>query len=71
MFGYRAEEIVGQNLTVLMPESLAREHKTGLRRYLESGESNVVGRTTEVGLDLASRSWWAEGSEALVRLVRD
>ncbi|MGH7845451.1 MAG: sigma 54-interacting transcriptional regulator [Candidatus Binatia bacterium] len=41
IFGYTPSELVGQKLTVLMPESLRRRHEEGLRRYLESGERRL------------------------------
>jgi PAS domain S-box-containing protein len=47
-FGYKAAEVVGQPLTVLMPESLRAEHTAGFRRYVETRQARVVGRTIEL-----------------------
>ena len=41
IFGHAASELVGQPLTQLMPRQLAERHRTGLRRYLESGERRM------------------------------
>ncbi len=41
IFGYDASELVGQPLTVLMPESLASRHLAGVQRYLETGTPHV------------------------------
>src|SRR5215208_3410554 len=51
IFGYRAEEIIGQPVTVIMPERYRELCVAGLHRYLQTGEARVVGGTTElVGL---------------------
>jgi diguanylate cyclase (GGDEF)-like protein/PAS domain S-box-containing protein len=51
IFGYRAQEIIGRPVTVLMPERYRDLCVAGLHRYLRTGEARVVGGTTElVGL---------------------
>jgi len=48
IFGYRASEVVGQNVKMLTPEPIRREHDGYLRRYLEGGEARIVGSNREV-----------------------
>jgi PAS domain S-box-containing protein len=48
IFSCAAEEIVGEMLTTLMPERLVSKHREAMRRYLETGESHLVGETVEV-----------------------
>jgi diguanylate cyclase (GGDEF)-like protein/PAS domain S-box-containing protein len=51
IFGHTAEEIIGQPVTLLMPERYREHCLTGLHRYLRTGEARVVGSTIElVGL---------------------
>ncbi|MEO8090586.1 MAG: PAS domain S-box protein [Gemmatimonadales bacterium] len=37
IFGHRPDELIGQPLTILMPEYLRRVHEAALQRYLETG----------------------------------
>ena len=48
IFGYRAEEVIGQLFTLIMPERFREQCMLGLRRYLETHESRVIGSTTEL-----------------------
>jgi PAS domain S-box-containing protein len=41
VFGYTPAEIVGQKITVLMPESMRPLHKEAMRRYLQTGEKRT------------------------------
>lgn len=48
MFGYRQGEMLGQPLTILMPERFRQAHVDGIKRYLTSREGKVVGKTMEL-----------------------
>jgi PAS domain S-box-containing protein len=48
LFGYRADEVVGQSLTRLMPVEYHARHERGLRRYVQTRIGRVVGRTVEM-----------------------
>src|SRR5919112_3879545 len=51
IFGYSAEEVIGQPVTLLMPERYRDLCVAGLHSYLRTGEARVVGGMTElVGL---------------------
>ncbi len=52
IFGYTAEEAIGQRLEMLMPERFRKLHRAGLRRYLNTGEAHVIGQPR---LELAGR----------------
>ncbi|MGI8884103.1 MAG: hybrid sensor histidine kinase/response regulator, partial [Pyrinomonadaceae bacterium] len=48
IFGYAAEEMVGQPLTMLMPEEMREPHRTGFGHYLETGERRLNWQSIEV-----------------------
>ncbi len=48
MFGYPADEAIGQPLRMLMPERFRDAHEKGFRRYTQTGEAHVLGSTVEL-----------------------
>lgn len=47
MFGYKANEAIGKNVKMLMPEAHASRHDGYIERYLSTGEARVIGRPRE------------------------
>ncbi len=43
VFGYAANEVIGQNVAMLMPQVEARDHDAHLRKYRHTGERHVIG----------------------------
>lgn len=48
MFGYTADEIINQNVSILTPSTTREHHHQYIARYLETGVSEVVGARREV-----------------------
>ncbi|MBK7974411.1 MAG: response regulator [Deltaproteobacteria bacterium] len=48
LFGFRANEVVGHNVNVLIPAPWNTEHDLYLARYLERGVARIVGTRREV-----------------------
>jgi len=48
IFGYRAEEVIGRNISVLMPSPYREQHDRYIRNYLETGRRRIIGRGREV-----------------------
>src|SRR2546430_14771113 len=47
IFGYEPEDILGRELTALMPERFHQLHRDGFARYLGGGESPLLRRPGE------------------------
>ena len=82
MFGYTAEEAIGRNVSMLMPEPYHGAHDGYLGRYLETGESEIlgVGPRELTGLrkdggqfpvELAIGKMWLDGEQRFIGTLRD
>jgi PAS domain S-box-containing protein len=81
MFGYGADEVVGQNISMLMPSPYREEHDGHIARYLRTGHTAVLGRRRElVGqrkdgsvfpLALASTEVWLGPRRLFMGVMRD
>lgn len=48
MFGYSAQEVIGKNIKMLMPENYAKNHDQYVNNYIETGVKKVIGEGREV-----------------------
>ncbi|HZE73422.1 MAG TPA: two-component regulator propeller domain-containing protein [Pyrinomonadaceae bacterium] len=56
VFGYKLAEMVGNELTMLMPDYLRELHRAGFRRYFETGQKHVSWEAVELpGLHKSGR----------------
>ncbi|MGA2677259.1 MAG: PAS domain S-box protein [Methanobacterium sp.] len=81
IFGYSKEEIIGKNLTVLMPDRFKKDYLIELERFKVSGEHRRVGKTLKTlglrndGKEFPfemSLSAWKTGKESyFTSIIRD
>src|SRR5215217_4388875 len=81
IFGHRSEEVIGQPVTLLMPERYRELCVGGLHRYLRTGEARIVGGTTElVGLrkdgsefpiEMSLGETYEDGERLFTGVIRD
>ncbi|MGK7345815.1 MAG: PAS domain S-box protein [Candidatus Nitrospinota bacterium M3_3B_026] len=80
-WGYAEEELLGESLTVLMPERYRARHEEGMRRHMETGERRILGKTVELAglrkngeefpLDLNITQTTVEGRTLFIGAARD
>ena len=81
LFGYASEEVIGKNVTMLIPERYRNAHKAGLEQYLKMGETRIIGRTvelnalrkdgTEFPIELSIGTWGPREAPSFSAIVRD
>jgi PAS domain S-box-containing protein len=81
IFGYSQAELIGQSLTMLMPDYLRHVHRAGLQRYLAAGERHISWEAVdlpglhkngrEVPLELSFGEFKENGRRFFTGIARD
>jgi len=72
IFGYSAEDVIGENISRLMPEDIAKHHDGYLRKYRNTGEKNIIGtKRKTTAQDKNGRQFPVELSVAEVKFANE
>jgi diguanylate cyclase len=81
IFGYKASEVMGKPLTVIMPQRYQRPHLEGLGRFVQTGKPHLMGKIvkltglrkngTEFYIELSLSTWKSEGETFFTAIIRD
>lgn len=81
LFGYTADQMMGEPLDQLIPERFREGHHTGIERVVGGGERHVIGQTVELAaldhngrefpMELSLATWEAEGERLFIGIIRD
>ena len=81
IFGYSTTEMIGQPLTMLMPEYLRHLHKAGITRYVETGRKHIGWATVqlpglhksnaEIPLEISFAEFTNDGQRFFTGIARD
>lgn len=81
IFGYRAKQIIGKNVSELMPEDHQCQHDAHIKNHLKTGKKNILGIGREVSglrrngdefpMDLMVSRVFQHGEPLFIGIVRD
>jgi PAS domain S-box-containing protein len=81
IFGYSSEEMLGSELTMLMPEYLRNLHRAGLKNYLTTGKKHIAWVAVElcglhkngeeISLELSFGEFLKDGRRFFTGIARD
>jgi len=81
IFNYSMDEIIGQPLTLIMPERFRESHQKGISRVISTEKSNYLGKTfelvglrkdgSEFPLELSVATWKAGEETFFTGIMRD
>src|SRR6185369_6538951 len=81
IFGYSSQEMIGQPLSMLMPEYLRRLHKSGITHYVKTGQKHIGWASVqlpglhkssvEIPLEISFAEFTTDGRRFFTGIARD
>ena len=81
MFGYPTAELIGQTISILMPQRFRKAHARGMAKVVASGESRLIDETVEVHgitkdgnefpIELSLSTWKSGNERFYTGMIRD
>ena len=81
MFGYTSEEMLGEPVSVIIPERFRDGHAEGIDRVSHGGERHVIGQTVELAglhrdgrelpIELSLATWFTDDRQYFSGIIRD
>jgi PAS domain S-box-containing protein len=81
IFGYSADEAIGHQLTLIIPQRFHAAHHEGLGRVVSTGETRIIGKTVEIEgrrkdgreipIELSLATWVTGGDRFFSGIIRD
>lgn len=81
IFGYSSAELIGAELTMLMPEYIRHLHRAGLERYITTNKKHISWQAVElpglhksgheIPLEISFCEWTRKGTRYFTGIVRD
>ena len=81
IFGYSVSELLGKEMTTLMPERYRDDHRAGVKRYVETGVKHLNWKSTqvpglhksgkEIPLEISYGEYTKGGKHYFIGVVRD
>lgn len=81
LFGYSADEMMGEPLTAIVPPRFREGHERGIERVVAGGERHVIDRTVELAaldrdgrefpIELSLATWSDDEERVFIGIIRD
>ncbi len=81
IFGYMEEEVLGKQITILVPERYRDKHIGGMERFALTSEAHIIGKTVgfhgltkdgrEFPLELSLARWETKGEQFYTGIIND
>lgn len=81
IFGYTKEEVLGKNMQIIIPQNARKAHELGMKRYLQTKEAKVLGKTLELTglrkdgsefpIEMSLGTWEVEEGIFFSSIIRD